>query len=430
MPTEERLLALPDLGDFEDVEVIEILVEPGAQVMAGDSIMTIESEKAAMELPAEAAGVVTALHVALGDKVVTGTPLLTLATSAQAPERVPEQAPERAPERIPEQMAPAQAGAPQPAPAGRETVNAAPPPQAATPVRAGPSVRRLARELGVDIGAVRGSGPKGRIVEQDMKSFVRKTLQSAVSTTLPAVRGGDYARFGKIEIIQPERVQSVVAKRVHSAWLNVPHVTQHDEADITDLEELRNSSKHPAEEAGDDVKPTLLAFLIKVLALSLRDFPRFNTAFDDDGRLIQKHYCHVGVAMDVADGLFIPVIRDADRKDVFAITRAIRELAARARAGKLTPADLQGGCITISNQGGIGGRAFTPIVNAPEVAILGVSRARVAPLWDGEAFAPRLLLPLDLSYDHRVVNGAVAARFLDSYRRLLAAPRRLLPDTR
>ena len=440
MQTGEHVVAVPDLGDFDEVEIIEILVEPGARIASGASIVTLESEKAAMELPAPAAGVVKALHVALGDKVVAGAPLLTLETSGQVPGQAPEQPSEQRPEQpsepMPERMAPGQAGAPRPpaADAGRETVRDAPSPQEAASIRAGPSVRRFARELGVDVSAVRGSGPKGRIVEQDIKDFVRKSMHSPVppsfSSPSPAARGGDYSRFGDVEVIEQSRIQSVVAERVRRAWCNVPHVTQHDEADVTDLEELRNSSRRPAGQADRDVKPTLLAFLVKALALSLRDFPRFNTAFDDDGRLIQKHYCHVGIAMDVADGLFVPVIRDADRKDVFVIARAIRALATRARDGKLAPADLQGGCITISNQGGIGGRAFTPIINAPEVAILGVSRARVAPLWNGEAFVPRLMLPLDLSYDHRVVNGADAARFLDGYRRLLSEARRLLPDTR
>ena len=415
---EERILTLPDLGDFDDIEVIEILAEPGARIAAGDSIMTIESEKAAMELPAQAAGVVKELHVALGDKVVTGTPLLTITTS--------ERAVEQAASEQTEQTGAAQSAATD---ADHGSARAAPPAQAQTtaPVRAGPSVRRFARELGVDVGAVAGSGPKGRIVEQDVKDFVRKTLHSAVSSSLPAVRSGDYSRFGPVEIIEPDRIQAVVAERVRSAWLNVPHVTQHDEADVTDLEQRR---KLLARQTGETPKLTLLAFLIKAIALSLRDFPRFNTAFDAAGRLIQKRYCHVGVAMDVPGGLFIPVIRDADQKDVYAIARAIHELAARARAGELAPADLQGGCITISNQGGIGGGAFTPIVNAPEVAILGVSRARMTPSWDGRAFVPRLMLPLDLSYDHRVINGADAARFLNGYRRLLRETHLLPPDAR
>ncbi len=411
----EHVLTLPDLGDFDEVEVIEILVEPGDRIAEGDSVVTLESEKAAMELPAQAAGVVRTLHVKLGSKVAAGAPLLTLETSEPA--------------------ASAKAASPRPPAAGvaRATEAGAPPgtpPEKRTReqgmIRAGPSVRRFARELGVDLRAVRGSGPKERILERDVKDFVRRTSQHVASPPLPAVRSTDFSRFGPVKIVEPDRIQSAVAERVRRAWWNVPHVTQHDEADVTDLEDRRKQLAA----AGEKIKLTLLAFLIKALALSLRGCPKFNVAFDDKGRLIQKQYCHVSVAMDVPGGLFAPVVRNADRKDVLEIAGTVNDLARRARAGRLAAADLQGGCITISNQGGIGGSAFTPIVNAPETAILGVSRARIAPLWDGRAFVPRLMLPLDLSYDHRVVNGADAARFLDGYCRLLSETHRLLPDAR
>ena len=402
----EQVIYVPDLGDFDKIEVIEILKKPGDRIAAGDSVVTLESEKAAMELPAEIAGVVKTLHVSLGDEVAAGTALLTLEPDPDRSHQAPAAAPRHEV---------GQATAAEPLPARDEIV------------RAGPSVRRFARELGVNLEAVRGSGPKGRVLERDVKDHVRKACRSSAPPFPSPVRGTDFSRFGPVEIIEPDRVQTVVADHVHRAWRNVPHVTQHDAADVTDLEDRR---KRLAAEAGEEVKLTLLAFLIKALALSLHDFPNFNVSFDDGGRLVQKRYCHIGVAMDVPGGLFVPVIRDADHKDVFAIARAVRDFAQRARIGKLSAGDMQGGCITISNQGGIGGSAFTPIVNAPEAAILGVSRARVSPSWNGRSFVPRLMLPLDLSYDHRIINGAAAARFLDDYCRRLSVVDTLLPDPR
>ena len=415
----EPIISVPDLGDFDEVDVIEILVKPGDTIAEGDSVVTLESEKAAMELPAPIAGIVKTVHVALGDKVGEGAALLTVEAISKPGIPVDKTADE--PRKAPSAQPPAPAPPPR-----RET--AAGRGQAESPVKASPSIRRFARELGVDLQAVQGSGPGGRILEEDVKDFVRQTGRRPAPAALPQVRSTDFSRFGPTEVVQPDRVQSVVADRMHRAWLNVPHVTQHQDADITELEDRR---KHlAAKNAGNGAKLTLLAFLVKALAISLRNFPKFNTAFDDTGRLILKHYCHIGVAVDAPGGLFVPVIRDADRKDVFEIARAVADFASRARAGKLTAADMQGGCMTVSNQGGIGGSAFTPIVNAPETAILGASRARISPSWDGQAFVPRLLLPLDLSYDHRVVNGADAARFLDGYCRLLSGTEALLPDTR
>lgn len=434
----EQTISVPDLGDFDEVDVIEILVKPGDAIAVGDSVVTLESEKAAMELPAPVAGVVKTVHVALGDKVGEGAPLLLVDTASG-----------------PDVAAQPAGGAGQPAGGQGEDQTAQPAPpaapheeaaasrsEAAGVVRASPSVRRFARELGVDLQAVRGSGPKGRIVQDDVKDFARnagRARQHAAPPALPPVHSTDFSRFGPTEVIQLDRVQSVVADRMHRAWLNVPHVTQHQDADITELEDRRKQLagrlseqwlKQGAANNADRPKLTLLAFLVKALAVSLRTFPQFNTAFDNAGRLIQKHYCHIGIAVDAPGGLFVPVIRDADGKDVFEIAGAIADFASRARAGRLTAADMQGGCMTISNQGGIGGGAFTPIVNAPETATLGVSRARISPWWDGQAFVPRLLLPLDLSYDHRVVNGADAARFLDGYCRLLSGAEALLPNTR
>jgi len=474
----EQTISVPDLGDFDEVDVIEILVQPGDAIAEGDSVVTLESEKAAMELPAPVGGVVKSIHVALGDKVGEGAPLVVVDTAA-TPGAVARSAGEGGPpaggqgENQPPQ--PASLAAPDEETAasrseaagiaGEQPAQPAPPVapdeetaagRAAGIVKASPSVRRFARELGVDLQFVRGSGPKGRIVQEDVKDFARNAAKAGGAAeargrpappALPQVHSADFSRFGPTEVIELDRVQSIVADRTHRAWLNVPHVTQHQDADITELEDRRKqlakqwagqqvkqgvkqgAKQETANNAGQ-VKLTLLAFLVKALALSLRDFPKFNTAFDNAGRLVQKHYCHIGIAVDAPGGLFVPVIRDADGKDVFEIARAIAGLASRARAGRLSAADMQGGCMTISNQGGIGGSAFTPIVNAPETATLGVSRARISPWWDGRAFVPRLLLPLDLSYDHRVVNGADAARFLDGYCRLLSGMDAPPPDTR
>lgn len=464
----EQVISVPDLGDFDEVDVIEILVKPGDAIAEGDSVVTLESEKAAMELPAPVAGVVKTVHVALGDKVGEGAPLLSVdVDAADAPDVAARPAGEagqpaggQGQEQLAQPASPAALHEESVASRGEAIgIVADQPPQSAPPaapgeetaasqgetadiIRASPSVRRFARELGVDLRVVRGSGPKGRIVQQDVKDFARNAGRNAgqarrrpAETALPPVHSTDFSRFGPTEVIQPDRVQSIVADRMRRAWLNVPHVTQHQDADITELEDRRKRlAEQLAEQEtannADQVKLTLLAFLVKALAVSLRDSPKFNTAFDNAGRLIQKHYCHIGIAVDAPGGLFVPVIRDADGKDVFEIARAIADFASRARAGQLTAADMQGGCMTISNQGGIGGSAFTPIVNAPETATLGVSRARISPWWDGRAFVPRLLLPLDLSYDHRVVNGADAVRFLDGYCRLLADMEAPPPNTR
>lgn len=441
----EQIISVPDLGDFDEVDVIEILVKPGDAIAEGDSVVTLESEKAAMELPAPVGGVVKSVHVALGDKVGEGAPLLSVDTdTAAAPDAAAQPAGEAGQSAGEQgQDQPAQPAAP---PAAPREETAADRSEAAGIIKASPSVRRFARELGVDLRVVRGSGPKGRIVEQDVKDFARNAghaRRHPAEAALPPVHSTDFSRFGPTEVIRQSRVQSVVADRMTRAWLNVPHVTQHQDADITELEDRRKrlaeqwaeqwseqEANQGAADNTDKPKLTLLAFLIKALAVSLQNFPKFNTAFDNAGRLIQKHYCHIGIAVDAPGGLFVPVIRDADGKDVFEIAGAIADFANRARAGRLTAADMQGGCMTISNQGGIGGSAFTPIVNAPETATLGVSRARISPWWDGRVFVPRLLLPLDLSYDHRVTNGADAARFLDGYCRLLSDAEALLPGTR
>lgn len=434
-------VTVPDIGDFSDVEVIEVHVSAGDQLEAEDSMITLESDKATMDVPAPSGGKVVEVFVKSGDRVSQGDTILSLegAEPTAAPgaeETRAGQAPAR--EEKPVETGPQpEAGSGQPAPpptlppgeGGR---------QGPTP-HASPSVRRFARELGVDISQVEGSGRKGRILKEDVQGWVKQRVQEGAPATAPsaapAAAGGgaalpempdiDFSQFGEVETVPLNRIKKLTAATVHRSWLHVPHVTQHDEADITELEEFRQELKKEAEDRG--VKVTMLAFLLKASVAALREHPRFNSSLEKGGEnLVLKKYYNIGIAVDTPDGLVVPVIRDVDRKGVYDLARELGEVSQRARDRKLSPNDLQGACFTISSLGGIGGTAFTPIVNAPEVAILGVSRAQMKPVYQDGAFVPRLMLPLALSYDHRVVDGAEGARFVVFLSKVLGDARRLL----
>jgi len=424
-------VTVPDLGDFKDVEIIDVLVKPGDAVGLEAPLITLETDKATMDVPSTAAGRVVALAVKKGDRVSKGDAVLTLET-AEAPARrkaarAASPAAPAAPEAVPPAPPPAATTAAVATPAG----SAAPAPAATdagfSRAHAGPAVRRLARELGVDLARVTGSGVKGRITHEDVKSFVKRTLQgapAAVGAALPRVPDVDFAAFGPVEVKPLGRIQRISGARLQAAWVNLPHVTQHDEADITDLEKLRASLKGRAEGLG--IKLTPLAFIARACVRVIGRFPNFNSSLDASGQnLVFKKYLHLGFAADTPNGLVVPVIRDAGRKDIYELARDLGELAGKARAGKLTAAEMQGGCFTVSSLGGIGGTAFTPIINAPEVAILGVSRSQYRPVWKGASFEPRLMLPLSLSYDHRVIDGALAVRFVVALAEELAHPQAL-----
>jgi len=435
-----REVTVPDLGDFKNVEIVELLVKAGDKVRAEQPLLTLETDKAAMEVPAPAAGTVLEIKVAQGGRVSKGDLVLILdaedvpavAPSAAPPATPPAAAPAApaagpGPARGPARVAPvAPEGAPTGAPGG-----VLPPINESTfaTAHASPSVRKFARELGVDLGRVKGSGQKGRVLVEDVKAYVKSVMTGAVSTgpSLPRVPVVDFAKFGPVEVSPLSRVRKISGPRLQAAWLNIPHVTQQDEADITALEERRKSLKHDAEKAGAKLTP--LAFFIRAAVLALKQFPDFNSSLTEDGAsLVHKKYWHIGFAADTPQGLVVPVIRDADRKDVITIAKDLATLSEKARAGKLTAAEMQGGTFTVSSLGGIGGTYFTPLVNAPEVAILGVGRAQTKPVWDKDAFVPRLLVPLSLSYDHRVIDGATGVRFSTFLVGLLADVDKLLKD--
>jgi pyruvate dehydrogenase E2 component (dihydrolipoamide acetyltransferase) len=441
-----REVTVPDLGDFRNVEIVELLVKAGDRVRAEQPLLTLETDKAAMEVPAPAAGTVLELKVAQGGRVSKGDLILVLDAEEGA-----------APVGAPSGAIPATAGAPSAAtvgaPSGAKSAAAPAPGAVQAPVaakaaptaaatstglppinettfsqaHASPSVRKFARELGVDLGRVRGSGQKGRVVIEDVKAFVKSVLTGAVSTgpSLPPVPAVEYGKFGPVEVRPLSRVRKISGPRLQAAWLNIPHVTQQDEADITALEDRRKALKAEAEKAGARLTP--LAFFIRAAVLALKEFPDFNSSLTADGTgLVHKNYWHIGFAADTPQGLVVPVIRDADQKDVIAIAKDLAALSEKARAGKVTAAEMQGGTFTVSSLGGIGGTYFTPIINAPEVAILGVGRAQVKPVWDKDRFVPRTLVPLSLSYDHRVIDGATGVRFSTFLVGLLADVDRLL----
>ena len=430
---------VPDIGDFKDVPVIEVLVKPGDSVKKDDSLITLESDKATMEVPAPSSGTVKEIRVKVGDKVGEGVTILTMEaaaaagtarpTAAAAPAQAGGQLP--APKVPPKpEAAPAAAPAPAAQPAAASAAPEAPPattpaslppaePRTGVPAHASPGVRRFARELGADIAQIKGSGPKGRILKEDIQNFVKQALAGGapaaarsggggVDLGLPAWPKVDFAKYGPVELQPLTRIQKISGPALARNWVMIPHVTQFDEADITDLEAFR--AKVNEENAKAGIKVTPLAFLIKAVVASLKKYPKFNSSLDGDN-LVVKQYWNIGFAADTPQGLVVPVIKNADQKGVIDIAKESSELAAKARDGKLGPADMQGGTFSISSLGGIGGTAFTPIVNAPEVAILGVSKAGMKPVWDGKQFAPRLIMPLSLSYDHRVIDGALGARF-------------------
>jgi pyruvate dehydrogenase E2 component (dihydrolipoamide acetyltransferase) len=411
-----QTLVVPDLGDFDDVEVIEVHIANGDDVKLDDPLVTLETDKAAMDVPAVAAGRIESVLVRVGDKVSAGASLAIIdAVETAAEDIVPAE-----PAAQPEPAAQAQATAEQSPPA---VIQQAAPAAPSLPTidefgfsraHASPSVRKLARELGVNLADVKGSGPKGRVLHDDVKAFVKAILSGQAAApagpTLPETPKVDFAKFGEIESQPLTRIQKISGPRLQASWINLPHVTQHDLADITYLEKRRQQLKGPAKERGISLTP--LAFIVKAVVAALREYPKANSSLADDGKsLIFKKYIHMGFAADTEQGLMVPVIRDADKKDVYELAEELGTLSKAARDGKLKADQLQGATFTISSLGGIGGTAFTPIVNAPEVAILGVSRSSMQPVWNGSEFEPRLMLPLSLSYDHRVIDGAAAVRF-------------------
>jgi pyruvate dehydrogenase E2 component (dihydrolipoamide acetyltransferase) len=454
---------VPDIGDFKEVEVIELLVKPGDTISAEQSLITVESDKASMEIPSSLAGVVKEIRVKIGDKVAEGSLLLILEDAADASASAPvavsiaipspaqaagsSVAATGAPVAVQAVPLVQPAASPSPAQAMAMSVATVPPTAALDPhdahvvkPHASPSIRKFARELGVDLANVRGTGPKQRITEADVRNFVKGAVaqlalggaEGAVTTQASNDGAGlglipwpkvDFAKFGPIESKPLSRIKKISGANLHRNWVMIPHVTNCDDADITDLETFRVQLNKENEKSG--VKVTMLAFLIKACVNALKKFPEFNASLDGD-QLVLKQYFHIGFAADTPNGLMVPVIKDADKKGIMEIAKESSELAAKAREGKLAPADMQGGCFSISSLGGIGGTYFTPIINAPEVAILGVCRSAMKPVWDGKQFEPRLILPMSLSWDHRVIDGAAAARFNTYLAALLADFRRVL----
>ena len=447
-------IQVPDIGDFDEVTVIELLVKVGDTIQAEQSLITVESDKASMEIPSAAAGVVTAIKVALGDKVKQGSlvVMLEVAEGAAAPVASAQViAPAAAPAQVAAAPAAAETSAPAPAapattaPVLATSLTAAPAHMPGTPApglpHASPSVRKFARELGVPIEEVKGSGPKGRITQDDVQGFTKAVMAGATQTKAqaakaPAASGGDgaalglipwpkvdFAKFGPIERKEMGRIKKISGANLLRNAIMIPAVTNHDDADITDLEAFRVSTNKENEKSG--VKVTMLAFLIKACVAALKKYPEFNSSLDGDA-IVYKNYWHIGFAADTPNGLMVPVIRDADKKGILQISQEMGELAKKARDGKLGPAEMTGATFTISSLGGIGGKYFTPIINAPEVAILGVCKSTHEPVWDGKQFVPRLMLPLSLTWDHRVIDGAAAARFNAYLGQILGDFRRVL----
>jgi len=451
-------IKVPDIGDFKDVPIIQVFVKPGDAVKPEDPLIALESDKATMDVPSPAAGTVKDLKVKVGDKVSQGKVILVLdaaaaveGNGAKTPSAAPSggngasAAPAAASPPLAKDAAPAppeQAAPPREAPAAPREAPSAPSPAAAPApaqiesgafkaAHASPSVRKFARELGVDLSRVHGSGPKGRILQEDVQAYVKQAMAAPGAGAAAGAFGlnllpwpkVDFAKFGPVEVKPLPRIKKISGANLARNWVMIPHVTQFDEADITDLEALRAQINKENEK--DGIKVTLLAFLMKGCVAALKKFPDFNASLDGDN-LVFKRYFHIGFAADTPNGLVVPVVRDCDKKGVLQIAQETAALAAKAREGKLTPAEMQGGSMSISSLGGIGGTAFTPIINAPEVAVLGVSRSARKPVWDGTQFVPRLIVPLSLSYDHRVVDGATAARFTSYLGTLLADMRRAM----
>jgi len=429
--TLEQDIVIPDIGDLDDVEVIELSVNNGDDINKEQTLLVLESDKASMEVPASQSGKITSLTVKVGDKVNTGSVIGTILvtdsnqkTESSSISKPTESKPESAPhKKSANPVTQADQRPPVPERPAMQT-----PPRKGIP-HASPAVRRFARELGADLAKVRGSGPKSRILKSDIQQFVKDELSKPATggsglqvAELPKI---DYAKFGEVEEVPLSRIQKISSVNLHRNWVSIPHVTQFDEADITDLEIFRKSLKDEAQQKG--VKMTPLVFMLKAAAAALKAFPTFNSSLSSDGEnLILKKYFHIGVAVDTPKGLVVPVIRDVDQKSCYELAAELGEISIKAREGKLSPASMQGSCFSISSLGGIGGTAFTPIVNWPDVAILGVSRSQMKPVWDGKEFEPRLMLPLSLSYDHRVIDGAVAARFIVHLSKVLGDFRRVL----
>ncbi|MHB1291707.1 MAG: dihydrolipoyllysine-residue acetyltransferase [Sulfuricella sp.] len=429
MPTIKEV-RIPDIGNFDSIDVIEVLVKEGDIVTAEDALITLESEKATMDIPAPWSGKVTAVRTKAGEKVSEGSLILLMevAEEGKAPAgKTAAPAPQPA---TPVTSAPAVV---EPVKAVAPAAPAAPAPLADTgdnaKVHASPSVRAFARELGVNLALVNGSGPKRRILKEDVQAFVKAELSrprgGGAGLSVLEMPQVDFAKFGAIEVRPLTKIKKVSGANLHRNWVTAPHVTQHEEADITELEAFRKAMSDDAQKQG--VRLTLPAFLIKAVAAALKAYPNFNTSLSADGEsLVFKQYIHIGMAVDTPDGLVVPVIRNADQKGVLDLARELMTLSQKARDKKLTPGEMQGGSISISSLGGIGGSFFTPIINLPEVAVLGISRATMKPVWNGKEFVPRLMLPLSLSYDHRVIDGAQGARFITDLSQMLADVRRLL----
>jgi pyruvate dehydrogenase E2 component (dihydrolipoamide acetyltransferase) len=425
-------IKVPDVGNVPEIDIVEVLIQPGDVVAVEQTLAVMETDKATMDLPSSAAGTIKTVHIKPGDKVSEGTLIATLevgeATAAPA---------EPAPAAVPAPVEPAPvpvavAEAPKVEPAKPALAPAAPVAvnSEGFKAHATPSVRLFARELGVDLSKIQtGSGRKGRILQDDVKNFVKQVMASAGSTGggagIPSIPAVDFTQFGEIEEKPLSKIKRLTGQNLTRVWLNLPLVTYHDEVGIDAMEEFRKSVN--ADLAKDAVKVTGLIFIMKALVAAMQKYPSFNSSLSPDGeKLIFKRYFHIGIAVDTPNGLVVPVIRDVDKKGIFQLSNELAEKSELARTGKLKPADMQGGCMTISSLGGIGGTAFTPIVNAPEVAILGVTRSKVQPVWNGSAFEPKLMLPLDITYDHRVIDGAEGARFMEALKSYLGDIRRLL----
>ena len=416
-------IKVPDVGNVENIDVVDVLVKPGDKVKLEQTLAILETDKASIDLPSSSAGTVQELFIKPGDKVSEGTLIATIIAEDEVakPQQSPSVAPPAAVNKAPEPIAARPEPIPEPVPPDKTTSTLL--------AHATPGVRLFARELGVDIQKItNGSGRKGRILKDDVKNFVKKVMTEGVAqsgTGIPPMPSIDFSQFGDIEEQKLSKIKRLTGQNLSRVWLNLPMVTYHDEADITEMEAFRVELN--AEKAKDDVKLTGLIFIIKALVAAMEQFPQFNASLSADGeKLILKKYFNIGIAVDTPNGLVVPVLRDVNRKGINALSAELAEKSNKARLGKLMPADMQGGCITISSLGGIGGTAFTPIVNAPEVAILGVTRAKMQPIWNGKEFVPRLMLPLDLTYDHRVIDGAEGARFMAVVKQYLGDIRRLL----
>ncbi len=438
--TSLRTVTVPDIGDFDEVEVIEILIQAGEQIALEQSLLTLESDKASMEIPSTAAGEVTRVLVAVGDKLSAGTEIVEISTTADTASAATQPAPVT---ETPSTPATPAAAAPKSDAGTRHQDDRSPTQQMAREsggrAHASPGVRKFARQLGVDLTLVAGSGHKGRVLKSDVKTFVKSSMESSGAAYgrapnaagliggagIPPIPEVDFSAFGETERVELTRINRLTAQNLHRAWLNLPLVTYHEDADITEMEAFRQSIKARSAEKG--IRVTGLVFHVKALAAALKAFPRFNSSLSADGEsLFYKKYFNIGIAVDTPAGLVVPVLKDADKKSIYTLSEEMSELSKKARDKKLKPDDMQGACMTISSLGGIGGTAFTPIVNPPEVAILGISRARMQPVWNGDEFIPRLLCPLDVTYDHRVIDGAEGARFMAHYCELISDVRNLL----